>query len=243
MPGTLRGQITATTLRLDAEGRIVVWPDTARDMFGRAAADPVGQPLACVIEARQRGACENVVAHLCREPKRGTVHTLDLIAERADGSTFPLECSLWCADAPALPGGVGFEVLLRDVGHRVGLEQDLRKELRELRQRSAAQQQELRDIRARLTDITETINEVFWIADADVTRMMYISPGYERVWGRSCASLYDDPRSFIEAIHPDDRQRVAEDLLAQRSGLPFDHEYRIIRPDGTRGLVWLIDQP
>lgn len=238
MPGTHRGQVTASTLRLDAEGRIVLWPDTARDMFGRAAADAVGQPLACVIESRQRGACDNVVAHLCREPERGAVHTLDLVAERSDGSTFPLECSLWCADDLAMPGGVGFDVLLRDVGDRVRIEQDLRQELRDLRQVSSARRQELQEVRARLTDITETINEVFWIADADVNRMMYISPGYERVWGRSCASLYEDPRSFIEAIHPDDRQRVADDLLAQRSGLPLDHEYRIVRPDGTVRWVW-----
>ncbi|MEQ1728423.1 MAG: PAS domain-containing protein [Vicinamibacterales bacterium] len=238
MPGTIRGQVTTTTLRLDADGRIVLWPDTARDMFDRAAVDAVGQPLACVIESRQRGACENVVAHLCREPKHGAVHTLDLLAERSDGSTFPLECSLWCARDLLLPGGVGFEVLLRDVSRRARLEQDLRQELRDLRQVSAAQRQELRDVRARLTDITETINEVFWIADADVTRMMYISPGYERVWGRSCASLYEDPRSFIEAIHPDDRQRVADDLLVQRSGKPFDHEYRIVWPDGSVRWVW-----
>ncbi len=79
---------------------------------------------------------------------------------------------------------------------------------------------------------------MFWIADADVTRMMYISPGYERVWGRTCASLYAEPRSFIEAIHPDDRQRVADGLLAQRVGMPFDHEYRIVRPDGTMRWVW-----
>ncbi len=225
-------------LRLDADGRIVLWPDTARAMFERAAADAVGQPLTCVIESRQRGACENVVAHLCREPRRGSVDILDLVAERADGSSFPLECSLWCADDPAVPGGVCFEVLLRDVGHRVRVEQDLRQELRELRQFSAVQRQELKEVRARLTDITETINEVFWIADADLTRMLYISPGYERVWGRSCASLYEEPRSFIEAIHPDDRQRVADDLLQQRSGRPFDHEYRILRPDGSLRWVW-----
>ena len=238
MPGSLRGQVTATTLRLDAERRIMLWPDTARDLFGRAAADALGRPLACVIEPRQRGACDNVVAHLCRDPRRGAVHTLDLTGERADGTTFPLECSLWCADDPAVPGGVCFEVLLRDVGHRARLEQDLRQELRDLRQAAAVQRQELREARARLDDITGVIDEVFWIADADVTRMMYISPGYERVWGRSCASLYEDPRSFIDAIHPDDRQRVATDLLVQRNGLPFDHEYRIVRPDGTVRWVW-----
>lgn len=238
MPGTLQGQVVATTLRLDAEGRIVLWPDTAREMFGREAADALGQPLTCVIEARQRGACENVVAHLCREPWHGTVHTLDLVAEHADGTVFPLECSLWCDSHPSVKGGVQFEVLLRDVGHRARLEQDLRQELRDLRRFAAAQGQELKEVRSRLTDITGTINEVFWIADAPVSRVIYISPGYERVWGRSCASLYENPRSFADAIHPDDYARVTDDLLVRRDGRAFDHEYRILRPDGSIRWVW-----
>lgn len=86
--------------------------------------------------------------------------------------------------------------------------------------------------------IMETIDEVFWMADVPIERMLYISPGYERVWGRTRQSLYDDPRSFIEAIHPEDTQRVLADLDAQKIGQPFDHEYRIIRPDGSIRWVW-----
>jgi PAS domain S-box-containing protein len=90
----------------------------------------------------------------------------------------------------------------------------------------------------RLRLITETISEVVWVAKFDVTGVIYVSPAYERLWGRSCQSLYDDPKSFIDAIHPDDRARVLRDLEAENEGLPFDHEYRIIRPDGSTRWIW-----
>ena len=226
----------AATLQIDCEGRVVSWPDAARDMFRQTPATALGRPLAEFIEPRQRGACENVVSHLCRDATHGSVHTMELLAERADGSTFHVECSLWrCPNDAAR-----FDVLVRDITDRVRIEQDLRQQLREFRQISAAQIQELKQTQARFMDIAETIDEVFWMADAGVTRMMYISPGYERVWGRSCASLYEDPRSFLEAVHPEDRERVRTVLLCQRDSLPFDHEYRIVRPDGT--VLWIWDR-
>lgn len=92
----------------------------------------------------------------------------------------------------------------------------------------------------RLRLITETIQEVFWMADPAINKMIYISPGYERVWGRTVQSLYDDPRSFIEAIHQDDRDRVFLVLKKQMDGITFDHQYRIIKPDGS--IRWVRDQ-
>lgn len=228
----------ATTLQLECDGRIVSWPDTARDMFGRTAADAVGQPLASLVEPCQRSACDNVVAHLCRDATPGRVHTMDLLAQHASGSTFHVECSVWRSLDETAPGPPRFDVLVRNIGDRVRVEQDLRQQLRELRQFSVGQIQELRRTQSRFMDIAETIDEVFWMADPAVTRMLYISPGFERVWGRSCASLHEEPRSFIDAIHPDDREQVVEDLLVQRDGLPFDHEYRILKPDGTVRWIW-----
>jgi two-component system, cell cycle sensor histidine kinase and response regulator CckA len=222
--------------QIDCEGRISSWPDAARDLFGRTPASALGQPIAAFIERRQRGACENVVSHLCRDTANGAVHTMELLAERADGTTLHIECSLWrCPN-----DHTRFDVLVRDITSRVRIEQDLRQQLRELRQFSASQIQELERTQSRFMDIADTIDEVFWMADPAVTHMLYISPGYERIWGRSCASLYADPRSFIEAIHPDDRARVIDDLLVQRDGLPFDHEYRIVRPDGA--VLWIWDR-
>src|SRR5207244_10289714 len=53
-------------------------------------------------------------------------------------------------------------------------------------------------------------------------------------------SLYRDPRSFLDAIHPDDRDRVLEALKVQETGQRFDHEYRIVRPGGE--VRWIRDR-
>jgi two-component system cell cycle sensor histidine kinase/response regulator CckA len=90
----------------------------------------------------------------------------------------------------------------------------------------------------RLRLITDTISEVFWMATPNVGTMIFVSPGYERVWGRSRASLYDNPLSFLEAVHPEDRGRVAANLSVQLDGRPLDHEYRIVKPDGTVRWIW-----
>jgi PAS domain S-box-containing protein len=90
----------------------------------------------------------------------------------------------------------------------------------------------------RLRTIAETITEVFWMADPQISTMLYASPAYEKVWGRSVASLYEDPKSFIDAIHEEDRERVLANLEIKKAGNPFYDEYRIIRPDGTIRWIW-----
>jgi two-component system, sensor histidine kinase and response regulator len=96
----------------------------------------------------------------------------------------------------------------------------------------------LRESEERFRLITETIAEVFWMADVKIQRMFYISPSYERVWGRSRESLYKDPQSFLDAVHGEDRERVISNLELQNTWQPFDHEYRIIRPDGSIRWIW-----
>jgi diguanylate cyclase (GGDEF)-like protein/PAS domain S-box-containing protein len=88
--------------------------------------------------------------------------------------------------------------------------------------------------------LLETIEEVFWMADVQIETMLYVSPGYEHIWGRTIASLYENPRSFIEAIHPEDTARVLANLELQKIGQPFNHEYRVVRPDGT--IRWVRDR-
>jgi PAS domain S-box-containing protein len=96
----------------------------------------------------------------------------------------------------------------------------------------------LRESEAHFRLIADTIEEVFWMSDPAINEMIYISPAYERVWGRSLQSLRDDPRSFIEAIHADDRSRVLAVLEKQSEGIQFNHEYRIHWPDGSLRWIW-----
>lgn len=96
----------------------------------------------------------------------------------------------------------------------------------------------LQESEARSRIIMETIDEVFWMADVQIEKMHYISPSYERVWGRTVQSLYENPHSFTEAIHPEDRQRVLSGISAMYKEKPFEHEYRIVRPDGAIRWIW-----
>jgi len=60
-----------------------------------------------------------------------------------------------------------------------------------------------REQNARFREVTDHIREVFYQHDATGTRLLYISPAYEEIWGRSCSDLYQNPLSWIEAIVPE----------------------------------------
>lgn len=92
---------------------------------------------------------------------------------------------------------------------------------------------ELRESESRFRQVTENIREVFFLVDPQMTRMFYVSPGYEEIWGRSRESLYADPSSFADAIHVDDRERAVNSFAPEGTVIPFDVEYRIVRPDDT----------
>ncbi|HEY9623930.1 MAG TPA: PAS domain-containing protein [Crinalium sp.] len=95
----------------------------------------------------------------------------------------------------------------------------------------------LRESEARFRQLAESIGEVFWIADLEFTQILYVSPAYEKVWGQTCQSLYDQPSSLLNAIHPDDRDRALTIMTAQRK-TGFNHEYRIVRADGSIRWIW-----
>ncbi|TLY20035.1 MAG: PAS domain S-box protein, partial [Nitrospirae bacterium] len=86
--------------------------------------------------------------------------------------------------------------------------------------------------------MTEHIREVFWLTDHNKNEMLYISPGYEEIWGRTCESLYASPRSWLDSIHPEDRMKVLDAALQKQVNGLYDEEYRIVRPEGTIRWIW-----
>ncbi len=100
--------------------------------------------------------------------------------------------------------------------------------------------QKLRDSEEKFRQIAETINEVFWITDPIKFQMLYISPAYEKIWGRSCDSLYEVPQTWVDAIHPDDRQRMTQAIMTKQTRGDYNETYRITRPDGT--VCWIHDR-
>ncbi len=87
--------------------------------------------------------------------------------------------------------------------------------------------------------LAERINAVFWVSDLGKNEMVYISPAYETVWGRTRSSLYKTPYSFIDAIHADDRARVVAAFALQAEG-KYDETYRVVQPDGA--VRWVRDR-
>lgn len=83
--------------------------------------------------------------------------------------------------------------------------------------------------------ITDSVETVVWMSSPGIDRTLYINSAYEKIWGCSCDSLYANPRSFLDAIHPDDRPRVETELEHATDRLRT--KYRIIRPDGELRFI------
>lgn len=98
-------------------------------------------------------------------------------------------------------------------------------------------EQALRESEERFREIAETINQFFFIREAISGQFIYVSPAYEKIWGRSCESLYEDPESWLEAVHPDEQQLIRDSLTKQFQGNSVKREYRIIRPDNS--IRWI----
>lgn len=95
----------------------------------------------------------------------------------------------------------------------------------------------IRESEEMLRNIAENIDEVFWLQSEDDGRMLYVSPAYEAIWGRSCLSLLQHPESFIDSIFDEDRAHVNEAYSKYKHSGQFSEEYRIFRPDGS--IRWI----
>jgi len=94
-----------------------------------------------------------------------------------------------------------------------------------------------RNAELKFRQMAESIRDVFFLMDAASERMVYVSPAYAEIWGRSCASLHADPESWAAAIHPDDRAAADADYRKGISTGKFESEYRILRPGGA--IRWI----
>jgi len=106
-----------------------------------------------------------------------------------------------------------------------------------LEQQVQARTQSLHASELRFRQMAESINDIFFLVDAESNRTIYVSPAYEEIFGRSCESLYANPDSWSEMIHPDDREVTSKTYKKGLSVGTFEYEYRIIRSD--QSIRWV----
>ena len=136
----------------------------------------------------------------------------------------------------AMKGGASDYVMKNGL---VRLAPALERELKETQSRAEHRvvQQALTDSDKRFRQLAENIRDAFFLLDADTNRVLYISPVYEEISGRSCESVYENPGSWPEAIHPDDQASTYEKYKKGKVAGKFEFQYRIVRPDGA--IRWI----
>jgi two-component system cell cycle sensor histidine kinase/response regulator CckA len=87
----------------------------------------------------------------------------------------------------------------------------------------------------RLRQFVENVTEVFWLTDPENTTMFYVSPAYEKIFGRSCVALYADARDWLNALHPEDRSRM-EELSHAHGERSRENTYRVIVNGAVRSI-------
>lgn len=102
--------------------------------------------------------------------------------------------------------------------------------IEELKAGMATRTTALEEQQARFQHLVEHIQEVFWMASPDHSKILYMSPRYEGVWGRNRAILVDHPHDLWDAVHPQDQEYVLTHVAGGATA-GFRAEFRIIRPD------------
>ncbi|MBD2523367.1 PAS domain S-box protein [Nostoc sp. FACHB-133] len=118
-----------------------------------------------------------------------------------------------------------------------GVGRDITEQQAALHQRQLAEAA-LHQSEEKFRTFAENTHAVIWIASPDSFRTLYVSPAYEKIWGRSCQSLLEQPESWIDNVHPDDRDCLTIAAKQQLISELVSIEYRIFRPDGSMRWIW-----
>jgi diguanylate cyclase (GGDEF)-like protein/PAS domain S-box-containing protein len=146
------------------------------------------------------------------------IKPFDIEYIRKDGTKVNAEISVsLIRDTEGKP--VGFRGISRDTTERKRAEEALRQSEERFRQ------------------LAENIREVFYVLEQGYIR--YVSPAYMEIWGRTPQRVYEDPQSFLDTIHPEDKENVRVSLM-NKGGGEVEQVYRIVRPDGS--VRWIKDR-
>lgn len=86
---------------------------------------------------------------------------------------------------------------------------------------------------------TKNIHEVFWKATPNMDRIIYVSPAYEKIWGRTVEEVYLNNRDWLEAVVPEEQQAVLNAFTQFIEGdeTHMEFSFNILRSDGEKRFI------
>ena len=197
------------------DGIILSWNTGAQRIFGYTPQEIIGRPISILIPPDRRDE-EPQILQKIRQGE--SIEQYETVRVRKDGQ--PINISTTVSPIKDNAGNVvGAAAIKRDITKHKQVEQALRESEEHFR------------------EIADTISQLFFVRSVSSGQFLYVSPAYEKIWGRTRQSLYQSSQAWMEALHPDDRQSVQQSLIEQFRGNPVKREYRIIRPDGS--IRWI----
>jgi PAS domain S-box-containing protein len=204
--------IVITDAQLDLPGPKIIFINPAfTQMTGYPAAEVIGKTPRMFQGPRTDKA---VLRRLRQNLERGEVFVGEAVNYHRDGTEFDLE---WHVAPLRNTDG--------KVAHFVAVERDIT--ARKLAENA------LRESNEKFQQLVDNITDVFWIRSPDLSVLHYVSPAFERLWGRTVASLHANPQLWSDFIFAEDRERVVAAFDQLTGDAPsLEIEYRIVRPDG-----------
>ncbi|MGZ4857767.1 MAG: PAS domain-containing protein, partial [Methanobacteriaceae archaeon] len=191
--------------------RIVFCNSSMERIFEYENEKVIGQYIDMLIPQRHTEQFQQKIDRYLHKNEIGNV--FEFYGLRKDGSEFPIEISLNTWEAA---DEIYTTFIIRDIT------------LRKLNEFKFKMREEIFQLMAK------NMEEVFWNIDPLNGQILYMSPSYHKIWGRSVDNLYQNPRSWLDSIHYEDKDR----FIAYIFGKPASDQSvkgiqcRVIRPDG-----------
>jgi len=204
---------------IDRQGNSTFCNDAFLRITGFTASELIGQNMHDLLHHTRRDGSPNprqeCVFMECVRTNR-SLHTTTELLWRKDGTCFPSEC--WCHPLPGAER-TAYLITVLDITERERAAEALRKS------------------EERFQQISNNIDQVFYLASIDSGRIAYVSPGFERMFGRSWQMSGQAPGLWLESAISEHRERILASHARLVAGEPIQDEYKIIRPDGSKGWI------
>ena len=98
----------------------------------------------------------------------------------------------------------------------------------------------------RFSLLARNASDIFWITSPDESRVLYLSPAFERLTGIPCERVYRRPLAWLDAVSRDDRRGVIARTALHRGRIDRatrSNELRGRDVNGEERWMWLRSEP